>query len=64
MTIFEKFQSSILPLFSFEFKISIRMKTTEELKNAQEKNAQEETIEYYKLNSDRIKSDLTNIAEL
>ena len=33
----------------------VRMKTIEELKNAQE-----ETIEYYKLNSERFKSELTN----
>ena len=33
----------------------VRMKTIEELKKAQE-----ETIEYYKLNSERFKSELTN----
>ena len=37
----------------------IRMKTIEELKKAQE-----ETIEYYKLNSDRFKKELTNIEEM
>ena len=37
----------------------IRFKTIEELKNAQK-----ETIEYYKINSDRFKSELTKIDEL
>ena len=38
-----------------EYLNQIRMRTIEELKNAQEK-----TIEYYKLNSHRFKSELTN----
>ena len=37
----------------------IRMKTIEELKNAQK-----ETLEYYKLNSERFRSELTKKEEL
>ena len=42
-----------------EYLNQIRMKSIEELKNAQE-----ETLEYYKLNSDRFKSELTKKDEL
>ena len=59
---FDKIDSSNQNLDSWPESITVvdylkqvRMKTIEELKNAQE-----ETIEYYKLNSERFKSELNN----